>query len=103
MLFLLLKKEREIFNVSLLYCHCHCHFVLSARRGFFVQKLGPGKMSIVRCPPRNVRHIEVSLQEFYMKPICSWKRCPLEGGVHYRDYTVNYCLENRASHLKSAG
>ena len=52
MLFLLLKKGRiKISDLPLLYCYCH--FVLSAKRGFSVQKFSVG----------------------------IWKKCPLLGGV----------------------
>ena len=43
------------------------------------------KVSVVRkCPPRTVRYIEVSLDETNL----FLKKCPLEGGVRYREVSL---------------
>ena len=54
--------------------------------------------AIERCPLQSVHYIKVLLWEFDRHFICSWKRCPLKGGVRYKEcplwggFTVCYFL-----------
>ena len=77
--------------MSLLYCHYH--FVLSAKRGFFYRNFQLGPRKSVRCKEVSAKNCPLH-RGFFIRILYETnpflKKCPLEGGVRYREVSLYF-------------